>query len=360
MRRLLATLTLALAVLSGGIAPVAGQEASPVASPAGVCDAPALPPGTPTPMEGPAPEASPDASHAGMEMGTHEGTDSAEAVSEVADAGTPAPAGIPADTAATDQVAAAAENIVACLNTGNFLGFAALVTPNYLLTEFGTANPYDLPVFLDGFPPQELRSIGEAETHEDGRVSVVLTTVLGGTQVDRFRAYFVPTGGPLLLDEEEPLPIQGAAETVDVSMEDYTFTLSRESVPAGELVAFTIGNYGQYPHELAVVRVPEGVTVDQVLDDPALQEEIQFVGGVFAEPGEIAYRVWRDWRRGPTWRSASSMCRRGCRTLSGAWWRSLWPSRDGGGQTGRREGTAALLPFPPLRYGGEEEGRRGI
>ena len=31
------------------------------------------------------------------------------------------------------------------------------------------------------------------------------------------------------------------------------------------------------------------MTVDQVLDDPALQEEIQFVGGVFAEPGEIAY-----------------------------------------------------------------------
>jgi plastocyanin len=195
----------------------------------------------------------------------------------------------PDDTATADQVIAAAENIVACLNAGNFLGFAALVTPDYLLTSFGTFNPYDVPVFLEGFPPQELRSVGEAETHEDGRVSVVLTTVLGGTQVDRFRAYFVPTGGPLLLDEEEPLRIVGADATVDVAMEDFAFNLSRESVPAGAFVSFTIGNNGQYPHEFAVVRLPEGVTVDQVLADPALEEQVRFIGGVFAEPGEIAY-----------------------------------------------------------------------
>jgi hypothetical protein len=186
-------------------------------------------------------------------------------------------------------VLAAAENLVNCLNAGNYLGFAALTTPNYLLTEFGTSNPYDLPVFMEGFPPQELRSAGDVQTHEDGRVSAALTTVIGGTQVDRFRAYFVEDDGTLLLDEEQTLPIENADVTVEVTLLDFAFDLSQSTVPADALVAFTLQNEGQYPHEFAVVQLPEGMTVEQVLADPALEEQVQFFGGAYAEPGEIAY-----------------------------------------------------------------------
>ena len=199
------------------------------------------------------------------------------------------PAGDAADQATAERAVAAVENIVACLTAGNALAFAALLTPNYLLTEFGTPNPYDLPAFLAGFPPQEPRSVGEVQTHADGRVSVDVTTVLGGTRVDRFRASFVEGGGYLLLDAERPLPVEGADVSVEVAMRDYAFDLSLDTVPAGALVAFALANEGRYPHEFAVVRLPEGVTVEQVLEDPSLEDEVRFIGGVFAEPGDVGY-----------------------------------------------------------------------
>jgi uncharacterized cupredoxin-like copper-binding protein len=72
-------------------------------------------------------------------------------------------------------------------------------------------------------------------------------------------------------------------------MLDFAFDLSQDTVPAGALIAFTLANEGQYPHEFAVVRLPEGVTVEQILSDPSLEDQIQFIGGAFAEPGDTAY-----------------------------------------------------------------------
>jgi len=269
----------------------AAQDAFPSATPtAGPCEAPELPPGTPTSMD----EGTPAADDtAGMEMGTPESIEEAEELAEIAEQATPeraaTPAGTPADQATAERAIAAVGNVVNCLNAGEALAFAALVTPNYLLSEFGTANPYDLPAFLEGLPSQELRSAGDVQTHADGRVSVDLTIVLGGTQVDRFRAYFVERGDFLLVDEEQSLPVEGADATVEVAMLDFAFELSQDTVPADALVAFTVPNRGQYPHEFAVVRLPEGLTVEQVLADPALEEQVQFLGGVYAEPGQVAY-----------------------------------------------------------------------
>ena len=228
-----------------------------------------------------------------MEMSTPEAIDEVEAIAESAEQATPemAPAleGEPADEATSERVIAAAENLFACLRSGDYLGFAALSTPNYLLSSFGTSNPYDLPVFMEGVPPIEGRSATDVQTHGDGRVSADLTTAIGGTQVDRFRAFFVEEDGTFLLDEEQSLPVEGADVTIEATMLDFAFDLSQETVPAGALVAFTLPNEGEYPHELAVVRLPEGVTVEQVLADPALEEQIQFLGGAYADPGEVGY-----------------------------------------------------------------------
>jgi hypothetical protein len=281
-----------LGLVAASVTPVTAQDASPAASSmAANCEAPELPPGTPTPMEQMVPEGTPAGDMTGREMGTPEAVEEAEAIAEIAEQATPettaAQAGESADEATAARVIAAAENLITCLSTGNYLGFAALSTPNYLLTEFGTSNPYDLPVFMEGFPPIEGRSVTDAQIHADGRMSVALTTVIGGTQVDRFRAYFVEEDGTLLLDEEQTLPVEGAEVTVEVTMLDFAFDLSQDTVPADALVAFTLPNEGQYPHEFAVVRLPEGITVEQVLENPALEEQIQFIGGAFAEPGEV-------------------------------------------------------------------------
>ena len=65
--------------------------------------------------------------------------------------------------------------------------------------------------------------------------------------------------------------------------------MSQNTAPAGALVAFTLSNPGQYPHELGVVRLPEGVSVEQALADPSLEAQVQFVGGAYAEPGDTGY-----------------------------------------------------------------------
>jgi hypothetical protein len=270
---------------------LAAQTASPDASPAAAtCSAPELPPGTPTPMEDVSGASTPSPPSHDM-TASPEAADEAEAVAEVAEAATPAAqadtvaAGTPADEATSARVVAAVENLIACLGTGNALGFAALVTPNYLMTEFGTSNPYDIPLFLEGFPPIALRSATDVQVHDDGRLSADVTTLVGGYQVDRFRAVFVRQGDLLLLDEEPTLPVEGADVTVDVTLLDFSFELSQDTLPADALISFTLTNAGAYPHEFAVVRLPEGVTVEQVLEDPALEEQVQFIGGAFAEPG---------------------------------------------------------------------------
>jgi hypothetical protein len=290
MRQLVLVFAMVLGLAATSGTRVAAQDASPVASPmTAMCEAPDLPPGTPTPMEEMVPEGTPAGDMAGMEMGTPEAVEETEAIAEQATPGqTAAQAGELADEATAERVISAAENIIACLSSGDYLGFASLITPNYPLTEFGTSNPYDLPVYLEGFLI-EGGTVTDAQTHPDGRVSADVTTTIGGTQVDRFRAFFVEENGTLLLDEEQTLPVEGAQVTIEVTMLDFAFDLSQESLPAGALIAFTLPNEGQYPHEFAVVRLPEGITVEQVLADPSLEDQIQFIGGAFAEPGDIGY-----------------------------------------------------------------------
>lgn len=279
MRVLVSLCMCVFAFVSTPLAMVA-QDATQAGSTEITCVTPVLPPGTPTPME--PPSATPPA-------------DEPAPVEEV-ELATPGAAdpGEPADAATSERVIAAVENLIGCLASGDYLGFAALVTPNYLMTEYGTTNPYDLPVFLEGLPPIELQSVGDIRTHADGRLSADVTTLFGGNQLDRFRAYFVERDGQLLLDEEQTLPIEGADLTVEVAMLDYEFKMSTDTIPADAVVAFSLVNDGQYPHEFAVVVLPEGVTVDDVLTDPALIEQVQFIGGAFAEPGGTGSMALQD------------------------------------------------------------------
>jgi hypothetical protein len=76
---------------------------------------------------------------------------------------------------------------------------------------------------------------------------------------------------------------------MEVTMLDFSFEMSQTTVPADTLIAFEIENAGEYPHEFVVVRLPEGISVEDALADPALDESVVFLGGAFAEPGGVAY-----------------------------------------------------------------------
>ncbi len=295
-------LFMTLALLAGFPAAVAAQDATPasdaMASPtAGPCDAPALPPGTPTPREPEgSPMASPAADMAGMEMGTPEAVEEAEEVAEIAEEATPemapSPVGTPANQATADEAIAAAENFANCLNSGNAEALAALASPNLIMFFFGTANPYDVVAAMeeDPLPPITVRSFDNPQTYDDGKVSVdaVYTGAFafGPSQVNRDRWFFVEEGGYWLLDAIESLQFEGdAAVVIEAELIEYAFVLSQNTAPAGGVIAFNLVNSGEYPHELALIRLPEGMTLQQVLEDPSLEEQIEFFGGNFAGPG---------------------------------------------------------------------------
>ncbi len=298
-----ASMLLAFALLLTATGRALAQDATPMASPmasptAGPCDAPTLPPGTPTPQEEPFEEASPEATPS-IDMGTPDPAAAGAAVATEAameaspDAMDASPAamatpvaGTPADQATADRVAAGLQNIVNCFNSGDYLAFAALHTQNGLMNEFGTTNPYDLPLFVQGSPSITLQSVTDVQTHPDGRLSAD-TVTLFGPQLQHERIFLVEQDGYLLFDEGVDLPVEApaGATTVSVSMTDFAFSLDQDTVPAGDVVLHGINN-GQYFHEIAVVKFPEGVQFSmEMMEAPEPPAGTQFLGGSAGPPG---------------------------------------------------------------------------
>lgn len=255
------------------------QEASPVA---GECDAPALPPGSPTPME-----ASPVAGHDMSQMGTPE----AAAASPVAEEA--APEGTPADEAVTAEVTAAINNIINCLNSGNVEGFLALFTPDGLMADFGTSNPYDIIAgdFLEGAMLTN-PTVSDVQTYADGSVSAQVDYMEGQYQAVSERLFLVQDEGYWKINDTELLTPQPEGDTAVVGVTmggeagEYTFTPNVSSVAQSEVLVLHGINAGAEPHEIAVLRFPEGLTIEQVMADESLQEQVEFIGAVFLEPGQ--------------------------------------------------------------------------
>jgi hypothetical protein len=282
IRRWFTLIVLMLAVFASTVGPVAAQSGSPVASPAVMaCDAPDLPPGTPSAMD----------DMSGMEMATPEG-DATPATDDaaMAPAASPIPAGTPADEATSARVIAAIENTINCYNTGDYLGLAALFTPAGLEAEFGVTNPYDMEFAAVGGPPLIINSISDVQVHDDGRLSAELVASFGGAQISRERWILVEEGDYLLVDETPDLPVEApeGAVTIEAAMVDFAFELSETTVPADQPLVFKVSNMGEYPHELVVIQLPEGATVDQLLDGTVGFEEIGFFGATYSEGGQPA------------------------------------------------------------------------
>lgn len=286
MPRVLALVSVLVVVAMGGAHAVAAQDATPMASPTtGTCDAPELPPGTPTPMEETAGtpaagmEGTPDPQAAGATVATEAAMEASPAAAEI-------PTGTPADEATADRVEAALRNVVNCINNGEYLAFAALVTEDGLMEEFGTTNPYDIPMFLEGVPPITIVSVSDVQVHDDGRFSADVETTFGA-QLQRERIFFVEQDEFLLFDVSPDLPVAApaGAATVNVTLGDFVFELSTDTVPAGD-VHFDGTNAGGYSHEIVVVKFPEGVEFSmEMMESEEPPEGTQFLGGSAGPPG---------------------------------------------------------------------------
>jgi hypothetical protein len=277
MRKLFTLLTLLLAMSL--IAPtVAAQDASPAASPTGECVSPEIPPGTPTPMEA---EASPDAAMAATPA-ENEGPPPAEASPEM-------PVGEIAPADVTAAIEATIANFADCYNAGDYVGLAALHTPEGLMDECGTGNVYDGPMCFGGTPTITSIVVSDVQTHEDGRVSADVVAHIGSFLSHERFFLVMDDDGTYLVDETPDLPVDvpEGATMIDGEMADYEFILSATSAPAGD-IAFNLTNTGEYPHEMVAVMLPEGITIEDVFADESLFGQVQFMGFTFAEPGQVA------------------------------------------------------------------------
>lgn len=275
MSRFLITVAVLLMFGMFGTA-VSAQDASPEASPvAAECVAPEVPPGTPSPMEEPPAMASPEA--------TPEGE------AAPVEASPALPEGEPASDEQAAMVEAAVQNAAACLNAGEYVSYAALFTPEGLIEECGTANVYDADFCFGGFPPLSNVEVNEVQVLDDGRLSADVTYQAGPMLFHELMILEEQPDGMLLIDTSLTLPVDlpEGATVIDGEMADYEFILSEYSAPAGT-VSFNVTNTGEYPHELVIVQLPEGVTVEDVFADPSLEEQIQFVGFTFADVGQEA------------------------------------------------------------------------
>ncbi|MEJ7763605.1 MAG: hypothetical protein WKF80_12500, partial [Thermomicrobiales bacterium] len=92
----------------------------------------------------------------------------------------------------------------------------------------------------------------------------------------------------------EPLAVEApaSAETVEVTLAEYSIATDPESVPGPDL-ALVITNDGEFAHEVVVLRVDEGASVDALLyqSGPALPEGLSFAGQVPVGAGDEATMV---------------------------------------------------------------------
>jgi plastocyanin len=267
-----------------GPATTVAQESTPAASPeGGTCDAPELPPGTPTPMEDASPPADSD-------LATPEGE---AAFPEP----TPPPEGMAADAATEAKVMAGLMNWDACFSSGNFEAVAALSTPNFMEFAIGSTNPYDFIAFLPEIAEESAQEediyVGDVMTYPDGRFSID-HVYRSGNAIEHERFYVVEEDGFLKVDglafglPVAPEFLGGEPTVIEVALVDYAFAPTMNTIPSGTPIVFRATNQGTEPHVLAVVRYPEGTTAQQVIqgDIDGMEGITEFLGGNFSLPGQ--------------------------------------------------------------------------
>jgi uncharacterized cupredoxin-like copper-binding protein len=265
---------------------VQAQEATPAA--AGECVAPDLPPGTPTPMDMASPEAT---DMAGMEMAS-------PVAEEAGDEAAPAeePVGTPAEGADAEAIIAAANGAIACVNGGDIEGAVALMTTDFMMSEFGTGNPYDVVMILEGFAFGDA-TVENPQTYEDGRVSVDVSYMASQYQLAG-ETWFLEQDGEFWKLDESTLYTpnydgDSAIVGVQLTQEEgeggamtYAITPNAPSVVETEVLLLHGINFGTEPHEIVMFKLPEGADPMGLLDGSIAESDVEFLGQISLEPGE--------------------------------------------------------------------------
>jgi uncharacterized cupredoxin-like copper-binding protein len=250
----------------------------------GACDAPSLTLGTPTPRR----ERDDSDRSSTYEVATPAAIDTDSAAVAV-------------DAATAARIVTGIENFVACRNAGDYGAYAALLTPHRMLAEAGTTNPRDVVASLEDFNlPITTLALDDVRMHPDGRFSAEFVHLFGPHLYYRSRLYVVDDGDYVRFDEERYLPEEppGEQTVIAVRLVDFGFASSQDTIENAPFVILRGANDGSYPHEIVVVRLPEGTTAEQVLAGGVPEDEIEFVGQTTIAPGETDELVLADLQPG--------------------------------------------------------------
>ena len=292
---LLAALTVVVMLVFGSVPVAVAQDASPAATPTvGECNAPDVPEGTPEPFDEAAVEASPEAME-GMDLASPQ--PSGEEGTPVAEEPQMPTGEVVEDEALAEEVSAGLRSPFACLNEGNFIGAAALLTENYRLTEFGTENLYSVAAILEGFGDSiVIGEIYEVQDLGDGRFGVEYDQIFG-KQVGRYFSVLVEEEGFYKIDQDFELTPEtnlnsvtiGLQAATDESEYAYAFQPASATVPQQPAILIRFFNVGEMEHEAVIFKTPEDFDPASLLElegPEELPEDVEFVGAAFAPPGE--------------------------------------------------------------------------
>lgn len=178
-------------------------------------------------------------------------------------------------------------------NSGDVEAVLALVSDDFpanVFGAFGVTSKDDLRQedFTVGDPPFEDLQISNVEVSGDSATAD--TTHREGRTLLNERVSLVKQGETWLLDDIEPLKVEtpeGATE-VELGLVEFAFNLTQLSYPAGD-VAFQARNDGQQPHEMGIAKVPEGISLEELLQVDLAEVDAEEIAFFFPiEPGTEA------------------------------------------------------------------------
>ena len=176
---------------------------------------------------------------------------------------------------------AAAWNFVSCWNQREFEAAIALTTVDYHKAHFVLQNPADILLVLEGTPdlPYSVRSIGDARSHPDGRLSVAVDYRWVHQQVAT-RWYFVKREEHWLFDQEvrSRVDLVLPTTTVDIDMTEFAYEISQPVIQRSEAVELRIRNTGGLPHEVFLVKLTSDIDPTQLFQPGVKPEGVEFYG----------------------------------------------------------------------------------
>jgi hypothetical protein len=180
-------------------------------------------------------------------------------------------------------------------NRKDVAGFTRYWTAAGLIDEFDASSVEEVMEFLPEFigdPPLSLAGLSNVQRLSSDSARAIVD-LKAGLVLERHDYTFVfeggiwkINGGPII---SAPLPA-GAAR-VTVQMKEFAFVYDKNAVASGNF-AFQAVNIGKQPHEIALAKIPANADLEFLLETEEDVPGFEFIGHVFALPGETANMVF--------------------------------------------------------------------